>query len=96
MYEKKNMVQPSDSKRTKATIIQQREEGGSQKSLGLDHMTLKGCGPGLDLWPWKARGPKQGSSWKDLHLWKSILAPVTRRNGGHPRGWDETGGKAAV
>lgn len=95
---KKSMIQPRDSNRTKMTKgYQAKGRGGSQKSLGLDHMTLKGCGPGLDLWyRGKARGFKQGSGMKDLHLWKSILAPVTRRNGGHSRGCEETRGKAAV
>lgn len=64
---------------------QAKGRGGSQKSLGLDHMTLKGCGPGLDLWcHGKARGSKQGSGMKDLRLWKSILAPVTEGMEGTP------------
>lgn len=31
-------------------VYQAKGRGGSQKSPGLDYMSLTACGPGLDLW----------------------------------------------
>lgn len=48
---KNSVTQSRDSNGTKVTNgYQAKGRGGSQKSPGLDYMSLTGCGPGLDLW----------------------------------------------